>query len=407
MERVDFNLHRTVEDAMQTLRGQASAKGLAFGWRAAPGTLSLLRGDVNRLRQVLINLAANAIKFTERGEVTVEVGTESQGDGRATLRFAVNDTGIGIRPDQSADLFSPFVQADSSMTRKYGGTGLGLSISRQLVEMMGGKIGFQSTEGEGSTFWFTAVFDTASGAELPVASTGEPGRTGVVRSRRGARILVAEDNATNQMVLLAQLEKLGYQAHAVASGLEAVEALQHSKYDLILMDCQMPRMDGFEATRRIRELGCPDVPIVAVTANAMEGDRDRCIREGMNDYLSKPVGLRQLTQVLAKRLPGFVLRDALPTAEPAGGPTLTVFDEEDLLSRLVRDRQLAGQIVKAFVEDFPSLLSHLRKRLWRGRWTRLGTACARPKGGGCSRFGKRPSRSCARHGASRQGRPVA
>jgi PAS domain S-box-containing protein len=328
LEQVDFDPRGTVEEAAQTLRTQAAAKGLAICWRAAPETPALLRGDPTRLCQVLINLAANAIKFTERGEVTVQVGFESQNNGKATLRFSVTDTGIGIRPEQDSTLFSPFVQADASTTRKYGGTGLGLSISKQLVEMMGGTIGFDSRVGEGSTFWFTAVFDVppelalASGVEPAPTSCRQPanGRLvvppGVGRPRSEARILVAEDNSINQRLLLAQLRKLGYEARAVASGFAAVEALRQEQYDLVLMDCQMPEMDGFEATRRIRESdSLQQVPIVAVTASAMVGDRERCIREGMNDYLSKPMDLRQLAEVLAKWLPEPAARDTFPTAE--------------------------------------------------------------------------------------------
>ena len=321
LERVDFNPRRTVEDAVQSLRGQANAKGLAFGWLASPEIPSLVRGDSNRLRQVLINLAANAIKFTERGEVAVRVGLDSADHGKATLRFTIADTGIGIRPEQAPALFAPFVQADASMTRKYGGTGLGLSISKQLVEMMGGRIGLDSREGEGATFWFTAVFDIP--VEPVLASKPGPARTGrqppangpcavppgAGRPRREARILVTEDNPINQLVLLAQLDKLGYQARAVGSGVEAIEALQQEEYDLVLMDCQMPRMDGFEATRRIRQTGSSQVPIIAVTANAMSGDRERCIREGMNDYLSKPVQLSALAEVLESWLPEFSPRD--------------------------------------------------------------------------------------------------
>jgi PAS domain S-box-containing protein len=397
LEHVDFDLRRTVDDAVQTLRAQADAKGLVFGWRAAPETPSLLRGDPNRLRQVLINLAANAIKFTARGEVAVRVEVESRDNGKATLGFAITDTGIGIRPEQASALFSPFVQADTSTTRKYGGTGLGLSISKQLVEMMGGKIGFRSTEGEGSTFWFTAVFDTPADSALALnvrpASAGRqsarqaPAKErsvvppGMGRPRCDARILVAEDNPVNQRVLLAQLEKLGYQARAVASGMEAIEALKQEKYDLVLMDCQMPRMDGFEATRRIRESGSPHVPIVAVTANAMAGDRDRCIGEGMSDYLSKPVQLRQLAEVVAKWLPAFAPGDhapgdhapeaTAPTAGPAAAtagpaaaqPARAVFDEEDLLNRLIGDRELAGALLKGFLEDVPAQLNQLQKRL--------------------------------------------
>ena len=342
LEHVDFDPRGTVEEAAQTLRTQAAAKGLAICWRAAPETPALLRGDPTRLRQVLTNLAANAIKFTERGEVTVQVGFESQDNGKATLRFSVTDTGIGIRPEQASELFSPFVQADASTTRKYGGTGLGLSISKQLVELMGGRIGFDSRVGEGSTFWFTASFDVppelalASGVEPARASWRQPanGRLvvppGVGRPRSEARILVAEDHPINQRLVLAQLRKLGYEARAVASGVEAVEALRQEKYDLVLMDCQMPEMDGFEATRRIRESGRPQVPIVAVTASAMTGDRERCIREGMDDYLSKPMELCQLAEVLARWLPEPAARDTFPTAEPAApGPAVAIFDEKD------------------------------------------------------------------------------
>ena len=378
LEHVDFDLRRTAEDAFQALRTRANAKGLAFGWRAAPETPTLLGGDPNRLRQVLINLTANAIKFTERGKVDVQVEVESQDTGKATLRFSIADTGIGIRPDQGAALFSPFVQADTSTTRKYGGTGLGLSIAKQLVEMMGGKIGFRSKVSEGSTFWFTAIFDIPSArskasSEEDTRLDAAHGRAvaphGLSRARQGARILVAEDGRTSQRVLLGLLEKLGYLASAVANGAEAVHALRQEKYDLVLMDCQMPEMDGFEATRRIRESGGPHVPIVAVTADAMAGDRERCIREGMDDYLSKPVELRQLAEVLAKWLPEFAPRKTPPTAESAVPEQAkavldeAVFDEEALLNRLIGDRQLAAQVVKGFLGDFPSQLSKLRKRL--------------------------------------------
>jgi PAS domain S-box-containing protein len=367
LEPVDFDPRRTVEDAVQTLRAQADDKGLALVWRVDAETPSLVRGDANRLRQVVLNLAGNAVKFTERGEVAVEVDVDvaSRDNGPTTLRFSIVDTGIGIRPDHAAGLFSPFVQVDTSNTRKYGGAGLGLSISKQLVELMGGEIGFRSKPGEGSTFWFTAVFETPPAP--PVPSTAEPASLPVALAmdprRRDARILVAEDSSTNQLVLLAQLEKLGYRAQAVGNGSEAVEAVRREKFDLILMDCQMPVMDGFEATRQIRRMGRPHVPIVAITANAMVGDRERCLGEGMDDYLAKPIALEPLAGVLARWLCAPAARDAFPTAQSAAEePASATFDEADLMRRLLGDRELAAIVLQAFLVDFSAQLNRLRQR---------------------------------------------
>jgi PAS domain S-box-containing protein len=315
LENLDFKLHDTIDSVVQLLRGQAKAKGLDFQSRVSPGTPQLLRGDAHRLGQVITNLVGNAIKFTETGRITLEAALENQSDTMAIVRFTVADTGIGIGADQAERLFSPFVQADASTTRKYGGTGLGLAICKQLVELMGGAIGVNSQQGEGSTFWFTAAFELASPGRLQPVSEPAQERSGTARrtnpSLHKVRILVAEDNAINREVALAQLRKLGCDAGAVTNGAEAVEAVRRGEYHLVLMDCQMPVMDGFEATRCIRSIN-PRFPIIAMTANAMPSDRERCLHEGMNDYLSKPVNLDRLADTLARWLPAGAIFDEEP-----------------------------------------------------------------------------------------------
>ncbi len=308
-ENLDFNLRETVEHVVDLLRVQATAKGLSITLRLSPEIPALLRGDAHRLRQVLANLSSNAIKFTEHGGVSLTGILEGQAGGTVTVRFTISDTGIGIGPDQIDTLFRPFTQADASTTRRYGGTGLGLAICKQLVEMMGGTIGVESQEGRGSSFWFTAVLGLAppspdAGQKLsPRPDEGFAARYRIAPNSKTARILVAEDNPVNREVAIALLRKLGYNSTAVTNGAEATEAVKNGDYDLVLMDCEMPVMDGFDATRRIRASIDSGIPIIALTANAMPVDRDRCLREGMTDYLAKPVDLRKLADVLDKWLP--------------------------------------------------------------------------------------------------------
>ena len=372
LEKVSFNLREAVEDVVQLVGVQASAKGFQIHARVSPEIPPLLLGDATRLRQVLTNLSGNAVKFTERGEVTLEATLQRQQDGSATVRFAVTDTGIGIRKDQAGALFSPFVQADVSTTRKYGGTGLGLAICKQLAELMGGTIGVDSREGQGSTFWFTAVFEVAPAAQPQPVSDRREAHAGAplatARIEHDGRILIADDNATNRLLALAQMRKLGYKASAVTNGAEAIEAIQSAHYDLVLMDCEMPVMDGFEATRRIRASVHRDIPIIAVTADAMPDDRKRCLSEGMNDYLPKPVELGALRKMLAKWVPvaasaaGNIVVAQTPAQPMLERPVLT-FNPDALLRRLMGNRQLAGDILKAFLQDVPSQLTNLRARL--------------------------------------------
>jgi CheY-like chemotaxis protein len=239
------------------------------------------------------------LKFTARGSITVSVTAEKTSASRARVRIAVRDTGIGIPAAAQGHLFEAFTQADGSTSRKYGGTGLGLAISRRLVELMGGSIGLDSAEGEGSTFWFTV--DLARQRNPMKAATVRTAPATTPRRLQG-RVLVVEDNAVNQKVTLLQLKKLGLTADAVANGREAVDALNRAPYDLVLMDCQMPVMDGFEATRAIRATvtAHQHMPIVAMTANALKGDREECLAAGMNDYVSKPIKVDDLAAAIEK-----------------------------------------------------------------------------------------------------------
>ena len=373
LERATFEVAETFGGAMQALEPEARRKGLAFTFKIAADVPRLLRGDPFRLRQVLTNLAGNAIKFTEHGRVSVGVTAQAMENSCVTLRVSVEDTGIGIPPERAQALFSPFVQADESTTRKFGGTGLGLAISKQLVELMGGEITFESRPGEGARFEFTARVEVDRQENESPRETNQSKITVDQKHAMGRRILLAEDNAVNRDVMLAFLRHLGYHADAVPDGVEAVKALQSMSYDLVLMDCQMPHLDGYEATRAIRESGAQTlnshVPIVAVTAGAMPGDREKCLEAGMDDYLSKPIDAGMLSRILARWLTGGAERSSEPAradySEEAGsaGPaeTLQVFDSGALIRRMMGNRALARRTVKLFLESAPRQISSLRE----------------------------------------------
>jgi CheY-like chemotaxis protein/two-component sensor histidine kinase len=297
IELAGLDLPRLLEGTIRIIECRARSKGLDLRLAIAPDTPRSLRGDAMRIRQILLNLVGNAIKFTERGEVSVSVRTQAETEALAEVRIDISDTGIGIPPDALRRLFQPFAQADASISRKYGGTGLGLALSKRLVELMGGKVGVESEPGRGSTFWFTLRLEKSS-AVLP-----DPARRPEVQpAQRPLHVLVAEDNLVNQKVATRFLARLGHSADVVSNGREAVEALEHTGYDVVLMDCQMPEIDGYQATREIRrrEADRPHVPIIAMTANAIDGDRQTCIAAGMDDYIAKPVELAVLASVLER-----------------------------------------------------------------------------------------------------------
>jgi two-component system sensor histidine kinase/response regulator len=534
LEILDFDLRVTLEDTVEILANRAHSKGLEVICLIAPEVPSSLRGDPGRLRQVILNMAGNGIKFTHQGEVSLRVSLAAETVEKVQLRFEIADSGIGIPEIMIPLLFSPFTQVDGSTTRKFEGTGLGLAISKQLAELMGGQVGVTSKAGKGSTFWFTAAFEKMSpdrtvpddrgelkglrvlivddnetnrlllatllkswgclfkeacdaeqalealkraaagghpfeitvidmlmpgtdGEELGrvikgssairdtrlvmMTSLGERGqakrlkaigfcgyltkpirqsqvreclalvmgrtpkadtqplkdiitRHTVVESRkRRLRILVAEDNTTNQILALEILKRLGYRADVVANGKEAVSAVQAIPYDLVLMDCQMPEMDGFEATRKIRELEAgsskleagfpsafPHIPIIAMTAHALKGDRERCLEAGMSDYLSKPVKPNDLALMLERWLqetadiPRTVHAagekrasarsdDHPPGAEcddfPGETTEAAIFDRDGFMNRVMNDAELAETITHAFLADMPTQIEKL------------------------------------------------
>ncbi|MBP5988092.1 MAG: response regulator [Azonexus sp.] len=292
IEIVAFELRALIEETMRPLGPRATEKGLHFSCTVGDGVPDRVQGDPLRLRQVLLNLLGNAIKFTDRGEVELRVTSERCQDSSVRLHFAVRDTGIGIPADKQAQVFEAFAQEDSSTSRRFGGTGLGLSISRQLVTLMGGRIWLESAAGQGSTFHFSVDMASGDPHDLPAA----PDSPAILPTEAGnADILLVEDNRVNQKVAIALLERRGYRVTVAENGALALELVTapDAPFALILMDMQMPVMDGLEATRQIRSFeaahGRPRLPIVAMTANAMQGDRENCVAAGMDDYVSKPI----------------------------------------------------------------------------------------------------------------------
>jgi len=364
----NYDLSALLDDFSAAMGSNAGKKGLAFRCDIVPGVPLFLRGDPGRLRQILTNLAGNAIKFTRKGEVAVKCSLHGESEHYALLRFEVRDTGIGISPDKLPALFEKFSQVDASSTRQYGGTGLGLAISKQLAEMMGGSIGATSEEGEGAVFWFTVLMEKQAEGVRRDDVHNPPEDVFARFDAEKVRILLVEDNAVNRAVALGLLKTLGLRADTAHDGEEAVAALERSPYDLVLMDCQMPKMDGYEATRRIRRMegAAGRTVVVAMTAHAMSGDRLKCLEAGMNDHIAKPVSRSALVGVLRRWLP-----KAAIIADPPGKDGETrgadaVWNRPELLRLLGGDESLVRAIAAEFLEDTPFEIGALMAALEAG-----------------------------------------
>ena len=408
LDSVDFDLPELVEDVAEMLVGSSKDKNIALLCRIDDRVPAAVRGDPGRLRQVLINLVGNAVKFTARGEVVVEVcrlTAPAVPDDSCELEFSVRDTGVGITPQDIKRLFTAFTQADGSNSRRYGGTGLGLAISRQLISLMGGTIAVESTPGQGSRFRFTIQLSTAQTAMSTRRSRGaalaadlsrpmrrdelEPTTVDACRrvdptahsvteqstkDRPGKRVLLVDDNHINQEVGVAMLTELGHEVDIANDGAQAVAMVERTCYDVIFMDCQMPEMDGFEATAAIRAHEAASAadtrtPIIALTANAIRGDRERCIAAGMDDYLAKPFKREQLLAVLE---PWASAKAGSPQPAVHGTtPVVAVAVDRGALmqSLCIGGRTKTALVIKVitlFLDDTPTLLDAIRNGLISG-----------------------------------------
>ena len=369
---VDLEVREVLEQASSLLAESARAAGVELTVSCSPDVPEVLAGDPVRLHQVLLNLGSNAIKFTAEGAVAIHATSTPTPDGGAVLRVEVSDTGIGIGAAEQARIFSPFTQADATTTRRFGGTGLGLAICAEIVAAFGGEIGVESQEGRGSTFWFTAPLGPPTGSrhaprhdpELAAATPAPaPRPTGAVVA---GQVLVVEDNAVNRIVARGLLESLGFAVELAEDGREALAMLERGRYDLVLMDLQMPVLDGFAATRALRareeRTGARRLPVVAMTAAAVTGERERCLAAGMDDFLTKPVALATLTSVLARWVPVLGEVDApgpRPPQDAPVSPYLDLLRLEELRELSPGDTGFLDRAIDGVLDRAPATLADL------------------------------------------------
>lgn len=362
LENTGFNLIELIDSIVKPMQIHALDKGLTLQVVIEPNVHPYLTGDPVRLQQIILNFLNNAVKFTNQGSITFYASAENESEEQLLLKISVSDTGIGIADERKNRIFQAFSQADASTSRKYGGTGLGLVICRRLAELMGGQVGMESEEGKGSTFWFTVPLQKV--AEQEICRQQQTALT-TKSLPFTPRLLLVEDNRVNQYVALSILKKFALQADIAENGIQALEMLRQKEYDLILMDIQMPEMDGLEATQQIRSVLYSAVPIVAMTADATKEDRDKCLAAGMNAYLSKPVDRERLFRVLQQQLLGKKIQtdkeDKMSTSEKIQQDTpmsisldnLPIFDRADLIERLDGDEEGVDE----FMADFPVYLA--------------------------------------------------
>ncbi len=373
LDTADFDLHLLLNDVTEMMNPAAQKNGLALTTQLSDNLPQWVCGDRGRLRQILLNLVSNAVKFTEEGRVTVEATLEECDSEFMTVRIAVSDTGIGIPVDRRHRLFKLFSQVDSSTTRRFGGTGLGLALCKRLAELCGGEIGVESESDKGSTFWFTACLQRPVEDHQTELASIQAGLDAVVPAEpttipaeiaRNFRVLVAEDYEINQLVVKEFLRRFGLECDVVGDGQAALQKVLTGEFDLVLLDCQMPLMDGLQVARQVRiiegsESGLAKngkrIPLIALTANAIAGDREECLESGMDDYLTKPITCQTLTSMLLRWLPIPQLRtmppeiDERPHRRIVESATIcSVFDEEQLLSQCFGDSELVVELLHMF-----------------------------------------------------------